>query len=713
FKRIDQPQVMGEIVAGVLLGPSLLGAISPEASDFLFSEEVLPFIEIVAQLGLVFFMFLIGLELDVRLIRGRGQAAVTVSQVSIVVPFLLGAAVALLIFPTLGSSSGEFVPFALFLGASMSITAFPVLARILTERGLYKTRLGAVTITCAAVNDLTAWCILAVVVAVSAAAGLGGAFLTIGLATVFIAFMIAVVRPLIARLAHYHEERGGLTGAMLSFIIIGILLSALATDRIGIHAIFGAFLFGAIMPQRSEFIHELLGKLEDFTVLFLLPLFFAYSGLRTEIGLLGTDVQLWLICGLLLTVAIVGKWGGSAVAAKFVGLGWRESNAIGILMNCRGLTELVILNIGLDLGVIPPALFAMLVIVALVTTFMTTPLLSAVYSREEQDRMIAEQAGGDADDGAQRAFTILMPLASMDHAYEQLHTALSIASEDASGVRVILLRVLRLPDSFLHSGPGHQEAQAAQALRDLRPLMEFVKGAGHDAVPLVIPSEHVAHTIIRVAEERQPDLILMSWRKPLFGRRLLDGTLGDVVEHADADVAIVVDPTGHGTMLGKGAEIVVPFGGGYHESAGLDLAMRLAQSSGAQLQLVGSTDASHDLGETAARTYERIGVWTTAVPSDDVAAALLERSRTADMVVLGVSDDWAHDRRTMGEVRETIAVRSTKPLMIVRRHGQRRTRGPRRWLQGQREWIEDSGEIPAVVAGDGVVDVRAEEAKSR
>jgi nucleotide-binding universal stress UspA family protein len=315
------------------------------------------------------------------------------------------------------------------------------------------------------------------------------------------------------------------------------------------------------MPQRSEFIHELLGKLEDFTVLFLLPLFFAYSGLRTEIGLLGSDPQLWLFCGLLLAVAIIGKWGGSTLAAKFVGLSWRESMALGILMNCRGLTELVILNIGLDLGVIPPALFAMLVIMALVTTFMTTPLLSAVYSREEQERMIAEE-GGATEEAEARPYTILVPLATMDNAYEQLHNALSISADDGRGVQVILLRVLRLPESFLRSGPGRQEAQTARAVRALRPLVDFVEGAGHDAVPLVIPSEDVAGTINRVAEERQPDLILMSWRKPLFGHRLLDGTLGDVVEHADADVAIVVDPTGNGTMLGKNAQVVVPFGGG-------------------------------------------------------------------------------------------------------------------------------------------------------
>src|SRR4051794_36085209 len=419
FRRINQPQVVGEIAAGILLGPSVLGALWPQATAYVFSPKVLPFLDVLAEVGLIFFMFLIGLELDTRLIRGRGHAAALVSHVSIIFPFLLGVGSALVLFSQLGSSSGKFTPFALFLGASMSITAFPVLARILTERGLYKTRLGAVTLTCAAVDDVTAWCILAVVVTVARASGMSAALLTIGLSIVFIAFMIVVVRPLMARLAVHHEEHGQLSGWALAIVFGGVLLSAIATDRIGIHAIFGAFLFGAVMPQRSEFIRELVGKLEDFVAIFLLPLFFAYTGLRTQIGLIGGDPTLWLFCGLILLVAVVGKWGGSTAAAKAVGLHWRESLAVGILMNTRGLTELIILNIGLDLGVIPPTLFAMLVIMALITTFMTTPLLSLVYPRAEQERMVAEE-GGEEEEGP-RKWRVLIPIPSAAEGHELVH----------------------------------------------------------------------------------------------------------------------------------------------------------------------------------------------------------------------------------------------------------------------------------------------------
>src|SRR4051794_22560285 len=391
FQRLNQPQVVGEILAGVLLGPSVLGAVFPQATHYLFPNSVLPLIDALSQIGLIFFMFLIGLELDVRLIRGRGRMAATVSQVSIIVPFLLGSLVALALFPTLGSATGKFTPFALFMGASMSITAFPVLARILTERGIYKTPLGAVTLTCAAVDDVTAWCLLAVVVAIARSSNVTSAARTIVLAALFIAFMILLVRPVVARLAQYHEAQGQLGVGMLAMLFIGVLVSALATDRIGIHALFGAFLFGAIMPQRSELIGELTGKLEDFTVVFLLPLFFAFNGLRTDIGPIGTDGKLWAFCGLILLVAVVGKWGGSSVTARVLGLKWRDAMSLGVLMNTRGLTELVILNIGLELGVIPPTLFAMLVIMALVTTFMTTPLLSVFYRREQLEQM-AEDA---------------------------------------------------------------------------------------------------------------------------------------------------------------------------------------------------------------------------------------------------------------------------------------------------------------------------------
>lgn len=703
FRRIGQPQVMGEIVAGILLGPSVLGAVWPSGQHALFSADVLPFIDVLAQIGLVFFMFLIGLELDLRLIKGRGHAAAAVSHASIILPFLSGVAVALLIFSRLGSAAGDFVPFALFLGASMSITAFPVLARILTERGLNKTRLGAVTITCAAIDDVTAWCLLAIVVAVAAAGGLGGAFLTIGLAALFILGMIVIVRPLLTRVATYQEETGGLSATLLSVVFAGLLLSALATDRIGIHAIFGAFLFGAIMPQHSELITELTNKLEDFALIFLLPLFFAFSGLRTEIGQLGTDTTLWLYCAAIVGAAIVGKWGGSALAARMVGLSWRESLGLGILMNCRGLTELVILNIGLDLGVIPPTLFAMLVIMALVTTFMTTPILAAIYPREEQERMIAEESGEADEDGV---FRVVVHVPSLHNAFELVHTALSLARNQDQPVEVILLRTIRSTESAFRSGL-RQESRGARAASALRPLVEFVQGAGFHAVPLAVATRSVGETIVRVAEERTPDLVLMSLRKPVFGGRLLGGSLGHVLRDAPADVAVLVDPGGKGITLTKGSQVLVPYGHGFHEDAGLELARRLARSSGATIHLLGGgDDASHDLAQVAADAYEREGVWTTSdTVTGDVVGEILRASRQADLVVLAVSEMWAdEDKASLGRLRDVVAGASTTPLLVVRRHGQASHRGPRRWFSRRGEWMEDaSGEIevgPLVTEGE-------------
>jgi hypothetical protein len=571
----------------------------------------------------------------------------------------------------------------------MSITAFPVLARILTERGLNKTRLGAVTITCAAIDDVTAWCLLAVVVAVAAANGLGGAFLTIALAAVFIAAMLVFVRPVVARMATLQDEGGGLSPAVLSVVFAGLLLSALATDRIGIHAIFGAFLFGAIMPQQPEFIGELSAKLEDVAVLFLLPLFFAYSGLRTEIGQLGTDLTLWLYCALIVGVAILGKWGGSAIAARMVGLTWRESLGLGILMNCRGLTELVILNIGLDLGVIPPTLFAMLVIMALVTTFMTTPILAAIYPREEQARMIAEE--GDAADDS--VFCVVVHVPSPANAFELVHTAMSLAANQDQPVEVVLLRTVRSTDSVFRAGLG-QETRGERAAAALRPLAEFVQGAGFTAIPMALATRSVGETIARVTEERRPDLVLMSLRTPVFGGRLLGGSVGHVLRDAPADVAVLVDPAGRGATLSKGSQVLVPYGHGFHEAAGLDLARRLARSSGATIHLLGGgdEDASHDLARVATDAYERDGVWTTSdAVNGDVLGAVLQASRRSDLVVLAVSETWADDDKgSLGRLRDVVAGSSATPLLVVRRHGQTPRRAPHRWFSRREEWMEEA-----------------------
>ena len=377
FSRIRQPAVIGEVIAGIILGPSLLGRVWPNASAFLLPVAVAPFLSVLSQVGVLLYMFMVGLELDFGQARTRTHATVAISHASIVMPFLLGSALALLLYPRLSTGDVPFTVFALFLGVSMSVTAFPVLARILTDRGMQRTPMGTIALTCAAVDDVTAWCLLAFVVSVATATEMMGALRTVVLSLVYVGVMFVALRPAVIRMMHRLERDGSLSRALIAGAFVALLLSSLATEWIGIHAIFGAFVMGVIIPADSRLARELSNKLEDIVVILLLPAFFAYTGMRTQIGLVSGATQ-WLLCGLIVVTASVGKFGGSAVAARLTGLSWRDSAALGILMNTRGLMELIVLNIGLDLKVISPALFAMMVIMAVVTTFATTPILHAI-----------------------------------------------------------------------------------------------------------------------------------------------------------------------------------------------------------------------------------------------------------------------------------------------------------------------------------------------
>ncbi len=371
FRRIGQPQVMGEVLAGILLGPTLLGAIVPEAKDYLFPTDIVPLISAAASIGLAFYMFLVGLELDPAILRGRIAQAAVVSNASVVLPMMLGIAVAVPLFLVIGPDS-DFLPFALFMGVAMSITAFPVLARILIERRMLKRPVGAMSLAAAAVDDVTAWCLLALATATAGGEGFGKVGLVIGLAIVFCLAMAFFARPLLGRVSTAYDEAGRIPAGWIATIFVGILLSAYVSQSIGIAAIFGAFVMGLIMPRRADLTADVTRRIEPFVVTVLLPLFFVVTGLRTEFGLLDRPA-LWGIALLLLVIAIAGKFLGAALAARFVGMRWRESAALGALMNTRGLTELIVLNIGLEFGVITPALFTMLVIMAIVTTFMTAP----------------------------------------------------------------------------------------------------------------------------------------------------------------------------------------------------------------------------------------------------------------------------------------------------------------------------------------------------
>src|SRR3989441_1247166 len=514
-RRMRQPMVIAEIVAGILLGPSLLGWAAPHAASAVFSKDSLTVLSMLSQVGLILFMFLVGLEFDGKMLRGRGHTSVVISHTSIIVPFALGSVLALYLYPRLSAPTVPFTSFTLFMGAAMSITAFPVLARILVERRLLHSKLGAVAITCAAVDDVTAWCILAFVVSIVRAGNLGDAVRTTGLGLLYIGVMLALVRPFLQRLAGRSANKEGLSQNLVAVTLVLLLLPSLATEAIGIHALFGAFLMGSIIPKANGFAQLLADKLEDLVVVLLLPLFFAYSGLRTEIGLLNSP-QAWLMCGLVIATACLGKFGGSAVAARLTGLRWREATALGILMNTRGLIELIVLNIGLDLGVISPALFTMLVLMALVTTFMTTPLLAVVYPREalvrdEEEEAVRTTAGG---------FTVLMCVAYDRSGPAMVTVAGALAGDEANGGRLYALRLVPPADRaafVLRQQAGVEDAAA------LAPLLERAAVLGLEGRPLSVVAPQPAHDICNVATVKRADLVLLGWHKPILGKTVLSG----------------------------------------------------------------------------------------------------------------------------------------------------------------------------------------------
>ena len=374
FARFGQPRVVGEMTAGILLGPSLLGALAPAFSAYLFPPQSLGYLNTLSQVGLIFFMFLIGAELNLGELRRRGRTAVFVSNAGIAVPFVLGTALALWLYRNLSHPGVPRLHFILFFGTAMSVTAFPVLARILTESNLLGTRVGTVAIASAAVDDVFAWVLLAgVVLLVRSPEGGVTPGLTLGGTAAFALFMLFVVRPLLARLRLVERDSSILRRGRLALLLVLAFASAWVTERLGLHAVFGAFLMGCVLPRDRRLARGLAESL-DGAIVVLLPLFFAQTGLRTSVALL-QGIPAWLLCLLIILVAVAGKFGGVTLAARLTGMPWREAGALGILMNTRGLMELVILNVGLEVGVITPTVFSMMVLMALVTTFMTTPIL--------------------------------------------------------------------------------------------------------------------------------------------------------------------------------------------------------------------------------------------------------------------------------------------------------------------------------------------------
>ena len=390
FRRFHQPRVVGEMFAGILLGPSLLGWVTPQFSAYLFPSSSLGFLNALSQVGVVMFMFLVGLGINPRELKHQSHAAVLTSHVSITAPFVLASLLALYLYPRLSDDSVSFSNFALFMGSAMSITAFPVLARILSERNLLSSPLGTIAIACAAVDDVTGWCILAyIVVLVRAAHQATSIWVTLGGILLFGVVMVYGVRFLLRGFEHTFHKHGGISENLMALMLLLVLVSALCTERLGIHLLFGSFLMGAIMPKEPKFVRYVLDRFETITITLLLPLFFAFTGLRTNVGL-ARGPEAWGYCALIILVATLGKLGGTMAAARLSGMPLRESVGLGALMNARGLMGFVILNIGLDVKIISPELFSMMVVMALVTTFMTSPLLELVCPAN----LLRREAGG-------------------------------------------------------------------------------------------------------------------------------------------------------------------------------------------------------------------------------------------------------------------------------------------------------------------------------
>jgi len=505
--KMKQPSVIGEMIAGIVLGPSLLGLYFPEFSAFLFPKESLGNLQFLSQIGLILFMYIVGMELDLSVLRKKAHDAVVISHASIIIPFALGIGLSYFIYKEFAPDGIQFSSFALFIAIAMSITAFPVLARIVQERNLQKTKLGTIVITCAAADDITAWCILAAVIAIVKAGSFASSIYVILMAIAYVFLMIKIVRPFLKRIGELQAGKGLINKSIVAIFFLTLIISAYATEVIGIHALFGAFMAGAIMPENVKFRNLFIEKVEDVALVLLLPLFFVFTGLRTQIGLLN-DGHLWMIAGLIIATAVTGKFIGSALTAKFLRINWKDSLTIGALMNTRGLMELIVLNIGYDLGVLSPEIFAMMVIMALFTTFMTGPSLDLInFIFKGKKSMIDEET--DENSGKYKVL-------------------LSFDTPESGST------LLKLADNFTHKMNGNKSVTAmniapvdelhAFDIEDYeKDLFEDVIDTSHElkleVTTLFKASNDIENDLVNITNKGHYDLLLI-----MLGKSIYEGT---------------------------------------------------------------------------------------------------------------------------------------------------------------------------------------------
>lgn len=513
FKKIGQPSVIGEIIAGIALGPSLLGMYFPDFFHALFPPDSLENLKFLSQIGLILFMFVIGMELDIKVLKNRAKEAVVISHASIVIPFALGIGLAYFVYNRFAPEGVKFLSFSLFMGIAMSITAFPVLARIVQERGMHKTKLGAIVITCAAADDITAWCLLAVVIAIVKAGTFESSMFIISLAALYVLIMIFLVKPFLKRIGDLYGSKDSLSKPVVAIFFLILIISSYATELVGIHALFGAFMMGAIMPDVPKFRTVFIAKVEDVSVILLLPLFFVFTGLRTEIGLIN-DPYLWKVTGLIILVAVVGKFFGSALAAKFVGQNWRNSLIIGALMNTRGLMELIVLNIGLGLGVLTPEVFTMMVIMALVTTFMTGPALNLINFIFKTSDIIDHE-----DEADQSKYRILISFGNNEKGKSLLRLANSMVKKQKEKASITALH-LSLSEEVHTFNMDDKEKTS------FNPIMKEATLLKQEITTIFKATIDIENEITEIANQGDYDLLLVGLGKSIFEGTILGKVIG-------------------------------------------------------------------------------------------------------------------------------------------------------------------------------------------
>jgi Kef-type K+ transport system membrane component KefB/nucleotide-binding universal stress UspA family protein len=677
--KVGQPRVMGEVIAGLVLGPSLLGGISANAQAVVFPTDTLSAFGVVANLGLIFFMFLVGLEVDRERLKDQAAQAAAISNASVALPMLLGIAIALPLYKLLGPDK-KFVAFALFMGVSMSITAFPVLARILAERRMTSRPVGSLTIGCAAVDDVTAWFLIALATTIAVSGTFGDVARTIGEAIAFTLVMAFPVRRILARMATAFDEVGRLPGVWFAAIILGVLAAAYVTEEINIAFIFGGFVMGMVMPRHAKMNEEVTRRIEDFVVTLLLPLFFAYTGLRTNVGLLDRPI-LWLITLALIAVAILGKLAGATIAARVVGYDWRASAVIGTLMNTRGLTELIVLNLALDTGAITNTLFAMLVIMAVVTTLMAGPLLRLLDPHNRYGRNVEDEFADAALAAVHAHPELPVPERSILVA-PQTNAALAqlvalaepLASSEPRHELIItrLVEPTRAVASGARAGLQSENVRLEEASRAINELRDRLALDGVVARGVALTSTNPASDLAHIAERERVDLVLTEGRRRLLGEGVPLGEVTELLERAPSDVAVLVAKETDPIVLGPDAPVLVPFGGAEHDWAALELGSWLAASGGAPLKLLGAAGQTDEqksvtrlLADAGLLVQQSTGIATEPLVVAGGRDSIIEAARGAGLLVLGLSDRWR--REGLGPTRAAIANSAPAPVLFVRR----------------------------------------------